>query len=364
MPLTLDDIRRYAVSRSLFVAPTLRTALARFGFVQADPIRAPARAQDLTLRHRVASYRAGDLERRYAHLGIEEDAFINYGFLSRELASLMHPRTPRTEWPQARRTQAQAVLAFIREQGVVHPRDVDQAFDHGRTRNWFGGNSRASTQLLDSMHYRGLVRVAAREGGVRLYAVREFDDAAQPDNADAALDRLADVVVNLYAPLTALGLSTVLRRLRYGTPQWTARFGALVTRTKARLPNVRIDGEHWFWPLGEAPGHRRHAAVDEDTKLRLLAPFDPMVWDRARFELLWGWPYRFEAYTPAARRVRGYYAMPMLWRGQVMGWANASVMEGQLSVTPGFVQEKPPRDKAFKLAWDEETERLRDFLGL
>ena len=53
------------------------------GFVQADPIRAPARAQDLTLRHRVAGYRAGDLERRYPTLAIEEDRFVNYGFLPR-----------------------------------------------------------------------------------------------------------------------------------------------------------------------------------------------------------------------------------------------------------------------------------------
>jgi len=47
----------------------------------ADPIRAPARAQDLTLRHRVKDYRAGDLERRYAALGVEEDFFVTYGFV-------------------------------------------------------------------------------------------------------------------------------------------------------------------------------------------------------------------------------------------------------------------------------------------
>ena len=65
IPLTLDDLRRFAVARSLFAPTTLRRALARMGFVQADPIRAPARAQDLILRQRVKDYRAGDLERRY-----------------------------------------------------------------------------------------------------------------------------------------------------------------------------------------------------------------------------------------------------------------------------------------------------------
>ena len=72
---TLDDLRRYAVARSLFKATTLPQAIRRLGFVQADPIRAPARAQDLTLRHRVKGYLAGDLERRYATLGVEEDTF-------------------------------------------------------------------------------------------------------------------------------------------------------------------------------------------------------------------------------------------------------------------------------------------------
>ena len=99
--ITLDTLRRYAVSRSLFAPTSLPAAIQRMGFVQADPIRAPARAQDLTLRHRVKNYRAGDLERRYAALGVEEDFFVNYGFLSRDTQALMHPRTPRKPWPKA-----------------------------------------------------------------------------------------------------------------------------------------------------------------------------------------------------------------------------------------------------------------------
>jgi hypothetical protein len=58
-----------------------------------------------------------------------------------------------------------------------------------------------------------------------------------------------------------------------------------------------------------------------------LAPFDPIVWDRRRFELLWGWAYRFEAYTPIVKRKLGYYALPLLFRDQVTGWANVSVRE-------------------------------------
>src|SRR5438477_10782272 len=92
MPIGLDDLRRFAVSNSLFTPTTLKRALDRFGFVQADPIRAPARAQDLILRHRVNDYHAGDLERLYPKLGIEEDFFVAYGFVTRHIQALMHPR--------------------------------------------------------------------------------------------------------------------------------------------------------------------------------------------------------------------------------------------------------------------------------
>jgi len=100
--MDLEALRRYAVARSLFTPTTLPRAIERLGFVQADPIRAPARAQDLTLRQRVKDYRAGDVEQRYTRLRIEEDFFINYGFVPRTHQALMHPRTPRSAWNAAR----------------------------------------------------------------------------------------------------------------------------------------------------------------------------------------------------------------------------------------------------------------------
>ena len=165
---TLDDLRRYAVARTLIAPGDLRGAIERLGFVQADPIRAPARAQDLTLRHRVTGYRAGDLEAQYPTLDIEEDTFINYGFLPRAHHALMHPRTPRTRWSAARMKRAQEVLEFVRERGEVHPRDVDAHFAHGRVVNYWGGSSNATTHMLDGMHYRGLLRVTRRDAGIRV----------------------------------------------------------------------------------------------------------------------------------------------------------------------------------------------------
>src|SRR5438067_12914446 len=117
MVITLDHLRRFAVARSLFKPTTLKRALDRLGFVQADPIRAPARAQDLTLRHRVKNYHAGDLERGYARAGIEEDFFVNYGFLPRENYLLTHPRVVRRPRTALVRRRALAVMAFVRQKG-------------------------------------------------------------------------------------------------------------------------------------------------------------------------------------------------------------------------------------------------------
>jgi hypothetical protein len=355
---TLADLRRHAVSRSLFAPTTLTEAIERLGFVQADPIRAPARAQDLTLRHRVAGYRAGDLERLYPQLPIEEDFFVNYGFVPRATHHLMHPRSARTVWPNSRWAQARAVLDFVRERGVVHPREVDAQFRHGKVRNWFGGSSNASTQLLDGMHYRGLLRVARREGGIRLYAVRE-PHAPAPDAA-AAIDALVDVIVAKYAPLPAPSLGQLVGLLAAAAPQWLGMRRAALARAKQRLSLARVDGIDWYWPAGEDPTSTRHAVGDT---VRLLAPFDPVVWDRRRFELFWGWPYRFEAYTPAPRRQLGYYALPLLWRDHVVGWANVAVRDGRMAPEVGFFG---PRiaEPAFANAVDDELQRISDFLGL
>jgi uncharacterized protein YcaQ len=359
---TIDDLRRYAVARSLFPPTTLRRAFAKLRFVQADPIRAPARAQDLTLRHRVKGYRAGDLERRYPKLGIEEDFFVNYGFLSAEIQRLMHPRKPRTTWPAATKKRSLALLGFIRERGEVHPREVDAYFAHGQVENYWGGSSSATTHLLDGMHYRGLVRVVRRESGIRVYAAHEH--APRADDAAARreqLDALIDVIVGKYAPLPAPSLSNLISRLRAGTPQWHGDLKAAIQRAKSRLSHARVDGIDWYWPAGERAVSSRHAPADE---VRLLAPFDPIVWDRRRFELFWNWAYRFEAYTPPAKRKLGYYALPMLWRDEVIGWGNVAVKDGRLANDFGYVSGRAPRERIFRNALDAELERMRGFLML
>jgi uncharacterized protein len=359
MPIALDDLRRLAVARSLFTPTTLKRALHRLGFVQADPIRAPARAQDLTLRHRVSDYRAGDLEHRYATLGIQEDFFINYGFVTSSLQALMHPRVGASPWPAAGRRRAQALMEFVRARGAVHPREVDDHFSHGTVTNYWGGSSNATTHLLDLLHYRGLLRVARRERGIRIYQAHEH--ATGPTDAAARraqIDALVDVVVGIYAPLPGSSLSSLVSRLRFAVPQWRGELKRALLRARARLAHTRLEGVDWYWP----PGERLPRRASPET-VRLLAPFDPVVWDRRRFELFWGWAYRFEAYTPARKRKLGYYALPLLWRDHVIGWGNISVANGALQSQFGFVGSRPS-DPAFDRELDAELDRMRAFLNI
>lgn len=367
MPIVVADLRRLTVAQSLFPPTTLKRALHRMQFVQADPIRAPARAQDLILRHRVKDYRAGDLERRYTKLDVEEDFFINYGFVTREMQARMHPRAngfvaaqSGIPWPAGSRKRVPLLLEFVRERGAVHPREVDEHFSHGSVKNYWGGSSNATTHLLDAMHYQGLLRVVRRDAGIRIYAAHEHAPAPNDRSArDANLDALADAAIDIYAPLPMSSLRYLLRRLRFAAPQWEREMAATIQRAKERLAQTEIEGVSWYWPK-EWSFPRR---APDDT-VRLLAPFDPIVWDRDRFELLWGWTYRFEAYTPAAKRVRGYYALPLLWRDRVIGWGNLSVKNGGLSADFGYVDARPPGEGVFRRGLEEELDRLRIFLGL
>ena len=363
--ITTATLRRYAVARSLFPPTTLNKAIERLGFVQADPIRAPARAQDLTLRLRVKGYRAGDLERRYQRLGIEEDCLVNYGFVPRSMLPLMHPRVAAHAWDAETRRRAADVLAFIRARGPTHPRDVQQVFDHGRVASWGSTNTlNASTALLDGMHYRGLLRVVRRDTGTRVYEA--VDHAPVDDDAQARHERARRLllrIVDKYAPLPSASLGYLAQLLQYGAPHLRGETRALLAELRASLPQTRIDGVTWLWTPGEDPAAGKWR-VDPD-RARLLAPFDPVVWDRRRFELLWGWAYKFEAYTPAAKRTMGHYALPLLVGDRAVGWANAALVDKRrLEAHFGFVDRKMARDPAISGAIDDELGRMAEFLLL
>ena len=272
-PPSLRQLGRYAIARSLFEVTSLPRAIARLGFVQADPMRAPARAQDLILAQRVKGYRAGELERRYPRLAIEEAFFFNYGFLPRGTLALLHPREAPRGWDAGMQARANDVLAFVRQHGCTHPGDLQAHFDHGRIKRW-GGNLNVSAHLLEGLHYRGLLRVARRDGGTRIY--QAIEHPPQDQSAEARLARagqLLDTVMQLYAPLPAASLVYLCRLLRHGVPHLAGELWNVQAHAESRYAHAQIDGRLWFWPHGENPGSARHEVDDKYISSRPSTPW-------------------------------------------------------------------------------------------
>src|SRR5262245_16729925 len=185
----------------------------------------------------------------------------------------MHPRTSR-ELTAGVRRRAAAIVAFVRQRGTAHQRDIVAQFDHGKTTNYWGRVSNATTHLLGILHYHSFLRVVRRHDGLRVYAA--YDAApAVVDGAERAarIDALVDVIVRAYAPLPAPSLNMMVARLRYAVPQWTADLKPALQRAKQRLEHAHVDGAEWYWPANE----RADRASAVNGSVRFLSPFDPIV---------------------------------------------------------------------------------------
>ncbi len=310
----------------------------------------------------MSGYRIADLARRYPTLALDEDYFVNYGYLSSAHSALLHPRRLSRPASRGSKKRAAEVLAFAREREEVHPRMAATHFAHGSVANYWGGTSNATTRLLDEMHYEGLLRVRRRDRAMRVYEARaaRVQSVVAP-TPQVRADALVNLVIRVYAPLTACGLSALVYRLRRAAPPLAREFGVSAARAKASLAQARVAGAQWFWPGGESP---EDCDTGAPATARFLAPFDPIVWDRARFEQFWGWSYRFEAYTPSPKRKLGYYALPLLWCDRVVGWGNLSVESGSLKASVGYVSGRKPAARAFRGALEAELQRFRHFLRL
>ena len=248
-------------------------------------------------------------------------------------------------------------MDHVAESGPTHPRTLSTALGTRKKTNAWGGQSLATTRLLERLHHAGLLRVSRRERGVRVYeaAQRRLD----PLPPDERLRRLALLMLDIFTPMPETSFRGALYLARHALPGVAGRATVVAKLVKSgAVERHDIDGVKYLWPAGVTS--RVHDEIDP--VVRFLAPFDPIVWDRRRVEHLWGWAYRFEAYTPVAKRQYGYYALPLLWGDRLIGWANVSRAAGALDVALGFL-DKRPRDRAFTRALDAEVARMEEFLS-
>ncbi|GAA1584901.1 crosslink repair DNA glycosylase YcaQ family protein [Kribbella sancticallisti] len=351
-------LRRQAVGWSFPRAGSLAAVLQDIEFVQADPIRSPARAQDLILRQRVRGYRVGDLDRYYPKLELDEEQLYAYGFAVRRLRPYLHPRRDRhaPDGKYVLTGRVAEVLEFVREHGVTHPREVQEYFGHQRVTNDWGGKSSATTLDLEVLRHYGYLRVADRIAGVRRYEpAPPLGDPIEPEERARVLTlRVARTLAPVPLASLSSAVSYLIRMTRGPSKKPGGRPVVLDLLARGELEAANVGGTRYVWPADLVP-----VEADPAARVRILAPFDPVVWDRSRFGELWGWDYRFEAYTPEAKRVMGYYAMPLLWRDRVIGWANCAGAGQDIEV--GYV-DRAPAGTTYAKALDAEIERLRAFL--
>ncbi len=163
-------------------------------FVQADPIRSPARAQDLILRHRVKGYRAGQLESRYPDLDIEEDILYAYGFLPRRVWQLLQPRKTTGLGALDKR-----VLEAVKQFGETHPRELQTHLGRRRVLQRLGWLLRGNHPDAGAIASPGLLRIARRDRGIRIYELARPHDLSL--TSDERLRKLILIIAGILAPV-------------------------------------------------------------------------------------------------------------------------------------------------------------------
>jgi len=314
--LSILDARRLHRRAVLLDAtvPSLGAALEHHGFIQIDPINVCGRMHDLILRNRVAGYREGDLI-SYLHgppnrppPAAERRAFEHHLPHSNVLAALafdawphlqsaMHHRSVREgSWSGKmdirQRPLAKSILAEIFARGPLCSDDID---DDQRDHQGWGAHASLAKTTLHKLFFHGRVLIARRIGNRRYYDLPErvlpATVLAAPEASPAETERWMTLIK--------------LRQRRI-----VSLTGAEYRRVTDLVQPLAVEGCSPLYCLAEDV--RLLDSAETPTAPKLLAPLDPLIYDRRLTRQLWDYDYTWEVYTPSARRVRGYYALPIL----------------------------------------------------
>jgi uncharacterized protein YcaQ len=317
----------------------LRACVARMGLLQIDTIHVVARSPYLVLYSRLGSYppswlddalRTGALFETWAHEAcfapIEDLRHHRcYNQAARQHWGLVHARKSH----ELQRDELDALLAHIRLQGAVKSSDFERTDD--KSSPWWGWKD--EKRWLEALFASGDLMVARRDRFQRVYDLAERVAPQLTGDQGPGLTAAAVQQDFIDKSIAALGITQA---------RWVNDYFRIKPRLKdadlralldtGRVVQVSVAG----W---DAPGyvHCHHAALLkaaqagqlQATHTALLSPFDPVVWDRERVARLFGFDYRLECYTPEAMRVHGYFVLPVLCRGELIGRLDAKAHRAQ-----------------------------------
>jgi uncharacterized protein YcaQ len=308
--------------------PDVLDAIRRMGALQIDTIHVVARSPYLVLFSRLGDYDPAWLDQHLAEGRLFEYWSHAACFLPIEDYPLYRHRMSRenqryfsNEWSEKHHDTIETILARIRSDGPVRSADFERT--DGQKGTWW--NWKAEKMALEYLHTSGELMIARRENFQRIYDLPErvlpgWDERpALPE--EAAHDELAVRAVRALGAAPARWVPDYYRLPKTGM---AARLERLAEAE--RLLRVAVEG--WKDPAYLHPENLsllEWAASGElfATYTTLLSPFDPLVWDRARARELFGFDYTIECYTPEAKRRYGYFSLPILHEGVLVGRLDA-----------------------------------------
>lgn len=337
--LTLEQARNlHLAAQGLLVAPpkaataqAVRRCIERMQLLQIDTIHVVARSPYLVLHARLGHYPPQWLDQALVKGQVAETWAHEACFAPIQDMALhrSYNAQARRHWGLARgermnahaRQQLDKLLAHVRESGPVKSSDFERTDD--RASAWWGWKD--EKLWLEALFANGELMVARRENFQRVYDL--------PERVWPALAKIElpppDAVHCAFIEKSVLALGITQAR-------WIHDY----FRLKPRLKDADLDAlvaQGVFQRVGvqgwAVPGYVHAANAKllqrarreqlKATHTALLSPFDPVVWDRERLATMFGFDYRLECYTPQEKRQYGYFVLPLLHRGQLIGRLDA-----------------------------------------
>jgi uncharacterized protein len=304
-------------------------AVRRMRLLQIDTIHVVARSPYLVLWSRLGDYRRewldellaeGALFEYWAHaacfLPIEDYPLHRRRMLD-AIRDKVWPVKWAVEWPQENPEIMERIRSHLRENGAVRSADFENK--NRPSGGWW--NWKAEKDALEAMWLTGEVMIARRQNFQRVYDLRErvlpgWDDAAIPSTEELRRTFALRTV-------SALGIAfptwvpDYFRQPKKGVPQRLAELAEEDLLVRVEVEG--FEGQAYIHPDQLGLLEEVASGSREPTLTTLLSPFDPLVWDRQRARELFDFDYMIECYTPAAKRRYGYFTLPILHRGQIVG---------------------------------------------
>jgi hypothetical protein len=300
--------------------------LERLRCIQSDPIDVAGRNPDLTLQSRVAGYKRRHLqELLYRDRSLFEYFCKMHSIMPVELFPVFRHkmnafwRDERVSFFFRKHRKETALVLEALEKGPVSSRELR---DMGRMRWGWGHNARISNIILTRLWVAGKAVIWDRDGGVKYYALPEqvipkrLLSAAPPGEGEDLVE-IAKAIVKA-SRLVAAG----------GSPeQWfevgntkTVREILRLLETRGEVFPIQLEGtkEEFYAPSADREEWENPRPPESD-HVRLLAPLDPILWNRRVFRVVYGREYYWEVYKKPADRRYGYYCLPVMFNCRYVG---------------------------------------------